>query len=166
MAIRTLRQKEVLERLNQIGIPMKYGTLLNYEKQKLITPPRRGSGYGGKWAEYDIWAVAEVATAWKLIHGKYESDRAMTQIFTGRPPSINAKAVALARAVFLERMKGTMTEEGIKKIDWEDLQELQNMESGLLNDLSGHKYLVRYLAYVYRLEYLEATKKAEMVGLG
>ena len=169
MKTQKLQQGELLDLLNnKLGVPMKYGTLRNYEKQKLILPPVRGSGYRGKWSEYEPITLAEAATAWRLIHGKYVGDAEMTKIFSGKLPSLNATAVALARAMFMEKMKesGLMTEEAIRKTNWEDLQELKNYDKGFLNDRTGYQYLVRFIEYIWRQELLEALCQCERIKFG
>jgi hypothetical protein len=160
MTIKKLRQDEVLNLLNtKLGVPIKYGTLRNYEKQKLISPPARGSGYGGKWSEYDTVAVAEAATAWRLIHGKYR-DSSVNEIFGGAPPAINTNAVALARAVFLERANktGIINKDYFNRLDKEDWQELQRKDAMLLNDRLGYWYIIRFVAYIWRYEFSEALR--------
>lgn len=63
-------QKEVVKKLNDIGINIKLRTLQNYEfEYKLISSVKRGAGYGGKWVKYDKVHLIEVATAYVMLHG-------------------------------------------------------------------------------------------------
>lgn len=155
-----LPQKEVLTVLNdEFGIPIKYGTLLNYEKWGLITSPRRGAGYGGKWAEYEVEAVAETVAAWKLIHGKY-SDPSISEVFSGKPPSINPAGVALARAMFLKKRKkkDAFNSESLRRLDREDWGSAESREAMFLNDRTGYWYVIHSIAYIWRHEFFESLR--------
>lgn len=67
-----MKPDEVVQLLNEIGIPVSVPTLARYVRDGLISEPDRG-GHGrggGRWTEYSKVAAIEAATAWKLLNGK------------------------------------------------------------------------------------------------
>ncbi|MEA4836605.1 MAG: hypothetical protein VB133_15980 [Anaeromusa sp.] len=67
-----MKPDEVVQLLNEIGIPVSVPTLARYVREKLISEPQRG-GHGrggGRWTEYSLYGVVEAATTWKLLNGK------------------------------------------------------------------------------------------------
>ena len=67
-----MKPDEVVQLLNEIGIPVSVPTLARYVRDGLISEPERG-GHGrggGRWTEYSLHGVIEAATAWKLLNGK------------------------------------------------------------------------------------------------
>lgn len=62
-----LTQPELLERLSEKGIKVSTQTLRNWETAKLITPPTRGSRYGGRWAAYTEYVLIECYAAYHLL---------------------------------------------------------------------------------------------------
>lgn len=63
---------EVIQTLEEeLNVKISRRTLLNYEKLKLISEPKRGgAGKGkGRTTDYPDDAVAEAYAAWKLMHG-------------------------------------------------------------------------------------------------
>lgn len=69
-----MKPDEVVQLLNEIGIPVSVPTLARYVRDGLISEPDRG-GHGrggGRWTEYSLYGVVEAATAWNLLNGKIE----------------------------------------------------------------------------------------------
>lgn len=63
-----LSPQEVLSRLTAAGVNVTLQTLRNWEADRLITPPIRGSGYGGRWTKYFEYVLAECYAAHMLLH--------------------------------------------------------------------------------------------------
>lgn len=89
---KVLGSQEMLDRLAQVGINVTIQTLRNWERQRLITPPERGGGYGGKWSNYAESVLAECYAAHMLLQvlPKTKMDRTI--------PKFSAEMLAHARA--------------------------------------------------------------------
>lgn len=81
------------------GVDYNKRTLFNHTAAGCLPEPKRGAGYGGKWAEYreidTIWAL----TAYRLIHGILSTNDTKATSFGGigeiKPPRIPPKTVGL-----------------------------------------------------------------------
>lgn len=62
-----LGTQEVLAHLAEAGVNITAQTLRNWERDQLITSPKRGAGYGGKWSEYPRHVLAECYAAHMLL---------------------------------------------------------------------------------------------------
>lgn len=87
-----LGTQDVLGRLAEAGINITAQTLRNWERDKLITSPARGAGYGGKWSEYPSYVLAECYAAHMLLQVLPK------KIIDKDVPKFSVKLLAEARA--------------------------------------------------------------------
>ena len=63
-----LTSNDMLQRLAAVDFVVTMQSLRNWEKDGLVTPPFRTSGYGGRQTYYSEYALAECYAAHMLLH--------------------------------------------------------------------------------------------------
>jgi len=129
----------VVEKLSLLGVQMTRRTVLNYENAGLITKAERGGGgTGGRWANYNKIVIAEIYSAWSLIHGQYAKHDidGLNELFDNKPPKFTPKIISIARELFIA--KNTVNEVDLR------IKEILDANNGSVNipEVEGFKELL------------------------
>ena len=63
---------ELIAAIEKLGVQLSKTTINRYERERLISSPKRGSlgRGGGRWAEYPALTDVEAVVAWKMMNGQ------------------------------------------------------------------------------------------------
>ena len=100
---------EFSKTMAKYGVEYNKRTLFNHTAAGCLPEPKRGAGYGGKWAEYKDIDVVWAITAWRMIHGllSEKDTNALTKssISEMKPPRFSPKITGLIHKEVLKSFR-------------------------------------------------------------